>query len=277
MFKIRRVFHALWLGALLSFFGSGEAAIVNLQEGPGLGDSQAIPVVVFYTNGTTAQRQAYYNPAVGGLEIDTAGNVAAVYLPTFGIRYILWNGYWVNQQGYYWNNGVSTPITIADWNGYWDSYWRPYGNVFYDNRALDYRRGAYPRYVDRANTYRAYRDVNPASPSNWYNEGDIYRDNLSRDNLYRSDLDRDNLYRDNLYRGADIYRSENYRMNMDSVFRGDTWNINQGNLGNRTSLDRETFGRDDFERNSVERGPNMQYFGPRDQDFGDRGRGGRGR
>jgi hypothetical protein len=47
----------------------------------------------------------------------------SVFFPQFDARYLKWNGYWVNEQGFYWNEGARFRVKHPRWGEYWDQYW----------------------------------------------------------------------------------------------------------------------------------------------------------
>jgi hypothetical protein len=104
----------------------GEAAVVVLG-GPGiaLNYCQPIQAIIIDSNGNTFQQTVYYDPAIGGVDLNTAwaGPNASVYFPAFGTGYVWYNGYWVDRTGYYWNAGRRIYIGHPNWGNYWVGYW----------------------------------------------------------------------------------------------------------------------------------------------------------
>lgn len=243
MFNIIKIASAVLLAALVSplFVSQGEATVVTLGQGQSITANQSIPVVLVYNDGTTTQQQVYYDSSLNGVNVSTSANVVSLYFPTLGVRYLLWNGNWVNEQGAYWYNGNPAYVTDPNWGNYWNDYWgRNWNNIY--RAGWDYRHD-YPGAVYDANVYR----------DNFY-RGDA---NVYRDNFYRGDA---NVYRDNFYRGdANVYRDNFYRgdanVYRDNFYRGDA-NVDR-NFGN-SPLDR------DINRNALDRS-NLE-----DRNFGDR-------
>jgi hypothetical protein len=104
----------------------GEAAVV-LIGGPEivLTNRQPVQAVVVDTNGNTYQQTVYYDPAIGGVDLDTswAGPNASVYFPDYGTGYLWYNGYWVDRAGFYWNGGQRVYIGHPYWHDHWAGYW----------------------------------------------------------------------------------------------------------------------------------------------------------
>lgn len=118
------LFASLILGC--GWFGEGQAAVV-IVGGPGvvLTDRQPIQAVIVDTAGNTVEQTVYYNPALGGVDLDTslAGANASVYFPSFGTGYVWYNGYWVDPNGYYWNGSARVSAGHPHWREYWSGYW----------------------------------------------------------------------------------------------------------------------------------------------------------
>lgn len=99
---------------------------------------QPIQAVIVDSNGNASEQTFYYNPDIDGVDIDAsmAGPDASIYFPSLGTGYIWYNGYWVDQDGYYWNGQarifINHPHWKERWTGYWDAHshgghahWRP--------------------------------------------------------------------------------------------------------------------------------------------------------
>ncbi len=121
----------LALSLVLGFATQGEAAIVVIG-GPGVALTYRQPVqaVIVDNNGNRYEQTVYYDPAMGGVDVDTtwAGPNASVYFPAYGTRYLWYNGYWVDQAGYYWNGGNRIYIGHPYWHDHWAGYWNGYGH-----------------------------------------------------------------------------------------------------------------------------------------------------
>lgn len=104
----------------------GNAAIVTVGA-PGVvfSSGQPIQAVVVDSAGNNFQQTIYYDPAIGGVDLDTnwAGPNASVYFPTLGTGYVWYNGYWVDQAGYYWNGGRRVYVGHPHWGNFWVGYW----------------------------------------------------------------------------------------------------------------------------------------------------------
>ena len=80
----------------MNFIARAEAAVVMIG-GPGvvLGYRQPVQAIVVDTNGNSCQQTVYYDPNIGGVNLDTswAGPNASVYFPDFGTD-SLWSSYY---------------------------------------------------------------------------------------------------------------------------------------------------------------------------------------
>lgn len=103
-----------------------EAAIVTIG-GPGvvLSYRQPVQAIVIDSNGNSFQQTVFYDPAIGGADIDTAwaGPNASVYFPAYGSRYMWYNGFWVDEAGYYWDGGRRVLVVHPSWREHWTGYW----------------------------------------------------------------------------------------------------------------------------------------------------------
>jgi hypothetical protein len=120
-----------WLTLLASslavgFIAQGEATVIKI-EGANVAQAQPVKVIIIDSNGRTFEQTANYDPAVGGIDIDTnwAGPNASIFIPSLNVGYVWYNGYWVNQEGYYWNGSQRVAVPqIPQWREHWNHYWR---------------------------------------------------------------------------------------------------------------------------------------------------------
>lgn len=110
----------------MSFAAQSEAIAIRIG-GPDIvfSNRQPVIVVIVDSNGNTYEQTYYYDPSLGGLDIDPsfAGPGASIYIPSLGMGYLWYNGYWVDQQGYYWNGRERVYINYPDWHEHWHGYW----------------------------------------------------------------------------------------------------------------------------------------------------------
>lgn len=110
----------------IGWIGQGEAAVVMIG-GPGivLSYRQPIQAVVVDPSGNTYQQTVYYDPAIGGVDLDTswAGPNASVYFPQYGTGYVWYNGVWVDRAGFFWDGGRRVYIGDPHWHDHWGVYW----------------------------------------------------------------------------------------------------------------------------------------------------------
>lgn len=110
----------------IGWIAQGEAAVIRIG-GSGMVISQAQPVqvIIFDSNGNTYEQTAYFDPSSEGINIDTswAGPGASIYIPSLGLGYLWYNGFWVDQEGYYWNGPRRVYIADPQWKEHWRHYW----------------------------------------------------------------------------------------------------------------------------------------------------------
>lgn len=108
-----------------------EAAVV-LLGGPGvvISSQQPIQAIVVDSNGNTFEQTVCYNPAIGGVDLNTAwaGPNASVYFPAYNTGYIWNNGFWVDQSGYYFDGGRRVFVSQPNWGVHWNGYWQGHGH-----------------------------------------------------------------------------------------------------------------------------------------------------
>lgn len=116
---------------LMGSFVQLQAAVVAIG-GPGIAIKfhQPVQAIVVDPNGATVQQTVYYDPAIGGVDLDTswAGPNASVYFPEYGSGYIWYNGVWVGREGYYWDGAKRVYVNHPDWNNHWAVYWGGQGH-----------------------------------------------------------------------------------------------------------------------------------------------------
>lgn len=115
----------LLTSALLATAWTTQADAVVVVLDQTFSSRQPLQAVVVDSNGKNSQQTVYYDPAIGGVDLDTswAGTNASVYFPTLNTGYVWYNGNWVNPAGYYWNGGKRYYVG-PEWNNYWNGYWR---------------------------------------------------------------------------------------------------------------------------------------------------------
>lgn len=108
------------------------AGVVVLNT-PGVTLTAGQPVTAVFTdaNGNTVEQQVYYNANLGGVDIGNTAAYTSVYFPTMGSSYIWYNGNWVGQDGYYWNNGARVYVG-PQWHDHWNGYWGNYHGGWHD-------------------------------------------------------------------------------------------------------------------------------------------------
>ncbi len=131
-----------FLASILAFGGIAqtEAAIIRLDgSGVIMTQGQPIEVIIIDNNGNAYRQFVYYNPAIGGIDLDTswAGPDASIYFPAWGLGYVWYNGYWVDASGYYWNGSRRIYIDYPNWNNYWTTYWHKHDHRYWHDHWRD--------------------------------------------------------------------------------------------------------------------------------------------
>lgn len=139
----------------IGWIAQGEATVIRIG-GPSVEITHAQPVQVIVVNshGNTFEQRGYYDPSVGGVDIDTswAGPNASIYIPALGINYIWYNGYWADEEGYYWNGNRRVYIADPQWRERWTTYWRGHRHDGWRGREGWHNRGGEGRHGDRSGT-----------------------------------------------------------------------------------------------------------------------------
>lgn len=114
---------------VLGFTTESHAVGISVEL-PGISLSAGTPVqaIVVDPAGNPIEQTVVYNPSIGGVEIDAGliGANASIYFPTLSTGYVWYNGHWVDQEGFYWNNGVRVYVDHPHWHQYWGGYWGRY-------------------------------------------------------------------------------------------------------------------------------------------------------
>lgn len=162
----------------------GEAAIIRIEQPAGIVISapQPIEVIVIDSYGNAHQQIGYYDPVTGGLSIDTswAGLDTSIYIPAFGTGYIWYNGYWIDQSGYYWDGTQRIYINYPQWNVYWRNYWHKHGRDRYWHRWRDRDRDDWHRGSDEwrkrqwiDDGWKRSDDIDKGRHDGWKRDGDF--------------------------------------------------------------------------------------------------------
>lgn len=225
--------HFLCLASLLvlGWSAQGDAVPIRLEESVvnRIPNRQNIEVVIIDSQGHIYHQVVPYNPEIGGIDINIAefGPHSSIYFPDLGFGYVWYNGYWVSEEGYYWDGQRRVYINDPNWKNYWVHYWQ--GNQYnkvrrgpWHQRTFDGR----PRYDSRR--YDSRYD------SRYGNQG--YYDNQR----YRDFDDRQR----GRWQQRDFDRYDRNQWSQDSMRRerrgwqGDNWTGHrQGNWDRQSSMD----------------------------------------
>ena len=88
-----------------------------------------VQAIVLDSNGNMTEEEYTYDPDTQVIVINSGGDNASVFFPLFATGFIWWNGYWVNREGYYYDNDRWVHVDDHDWDGHWNGYW----NNHWDN------------------------------------------------------------------------------------------------------------------------------------------------
>jgi hypothetical protein len=121
-----------WLALLASSLAigwivQGEATVIRLGDNVAMTQAQPVRVIIIDSNGNKFEQTANYDPAIGGIDIDTswAGKHASIFIPSLGVGLIWYNGNWVDEQGYYWNGRQRVAVPdLPQWRKHWGHYWQ---------------------------------------------------------------------------------------------------------------------------------------------------------
>src|SRR5262245_52905375 len=79
------------------------AAVVQIVDnGRVIVPTGPVQAIVTTSDGTITEKTFTYDPQLGGVNVNVSEPVESIFFPDYGTRYIYWNGFWVNDTGYYW-------------------------------------------------------------------------------------------------------------------------------------------------------------------------------
>ena len=118
----------LFMGVLLavSWSSLSSAAMIGFEDSNvKWTNRQPVQVIIVDPNGRQWEQTVEYDPSIGGVDLTGTwvGPNASVYFPSLGSSYLFYNGYWVDQSGYYWRDGQRAYIGSPYWNEHWNNYW----------------------------------------------------------------------------------------------------------------------------------------------------------
>lgn len=124
----------IWSFCLWSAFigltqATASASLVSLQvPGVNLSVGEPIKAIIVTPDGNTVEQTVPYNPTLGGVDINAGlvGANASIYFPSLNAGYVWYDGHWVDNEGYYWNNGARVYVNHPHWHEYWGGYWGRY-------------------------------------------------------------------------------------------------------------------------------------------------------
>lgn len=225
--------------------------------------TQPIEAVIVDSDGNGYRQMTSYDPSIRGIYLDMRdiGPGASVYFPDFGSGYIWYNGYWVDQTGYYWNGRKRVVVKEPDWSTYWARHWHGRINTGWSGRGNDSWHGnnqwrgqdksgwqgykeerkEWDRHDEKDN-WRNRDDSNwrendkwrAFERNDWHDDGQRPEKNDREDRRDRSDWDRKNIDRkdrDDFKDRAEDKRSDN-RLD-DNSKRSDRRDSDRGDRNDR--------------------------------------------
>lgn len=120
----------------MGWIAQGEATLIKISN-PRImiKDRMPIPVLIIDSSGKSMEQTANYEPASGGIDIDTswAGPNASIIIPVLGVKYLWNNGKWVDEEGYYWDGSRRTMVSDPKWKEQWTKYWNEHRSEIREN------------------------------------------------------------------------------------------------------------------------------------------------
>jgi hypothetical protein len=119
------------LAAFASCFLIGHLKAGVVYFGPSVSFTAQQPVRAVFVDayGNTVEKTCYFNPELGGVDIGDA-SYTSVYFPDNNVRYMYANGFWIGEDGYYWNGGRRYYYDHPGWRDHWHGYWGGHTNVY---------------------------------------------------------------------------------------------------------------------------------------------------
>ncbi|WP_068471221.1 hypothetical protein [Candidatus Protochlamydia phocaeensis] len=111
--------------ASMLFLSDMQAGVVVFGPQVTIAYRQPVQAIIVDGSGNTYEKVFYYDPAIGGVDLGPSYAAAdtSIYFPNYNVRYIWYNGYWVNEEGCYWDGGRCVYIDHPHWRVYWTGYW----------------------------------------------------------------------------------------------------------------------------------------------------------
>src|SRR5690242_19972965 len=128
---MNRKFILMTAMASCMLMGQLSAGIVYFGPSVTFTARQPVRAVIVDADGNTIEKTCYYNPEIGGIDIGDA-NYTSIYFPDTNVRYLYADGFWVGEDGYYWNRGRRYYYSNPGWHDRWHGYWNVNVNV-HDN------------------------------------------------------------------------------------------------------------------------------------------------
>lgn len=159
-FKKKYVQLLVCLFVVYSFPVDLAADIITVEETSEILDMrQQVNVIMTHEDGTIEEKNFYYEPTLAGIDIrKPASDIVSLFVPEFDTRYIRWGNQWVNEKGYYWDQGNRLLVKHPRWGEYWDNYWNDKWHGFWSLYWTKKHADARWRFRDRKEWHEHWND-----------------------------------------------------------------------------------------------------------------------
>lgn len=138
------------LTAMLALSSTVDAAVIYLGANINVPTDKPINAIVVDGNGNTYEKVYYYNPALCGVDIGSSWDAdsTSVFFPDYNVRYLWSNGYWLDENGYYWTGGHRYYYDYPGWSAHWGLYWNNHWHDSWHSHWYDHHDDAHWHYSD---------------------------------------------------------------------------------------------------------------------------------
>ncbi len=98
---------------------------VVVPNPPAIDQKTPVDTIITQPDGTVIEKQYIYDPDTNSILIDSeySQENASLFFPGFELGFLFAGGYWVDHDGYYWNDNHWTYTNNENWNDHWNGYW----------------------------------------------------------------------------------------------------------------------------------------------------------
>lgn len=99
--------------------------IVIPREDVNVSSPTQLQAIVVDPNGNVTEQECTYDPQTQVVVVDSqnSGENASVFFPLLSMGFLWWDGYWVDRDGYYYNNNRWVRVNDDHWDNHWNNYW----------------------------------------------------------------------------------------------------------------------------------------------------------